>query len=182
RSWDLRQRGRPSRLATHFAMDWNPPEPKLRGKVLMSSLGDHYGRVLESGDLRLEAEQEGWVLHYFEHQLPIDPDSLTGLETDPERVAADPDTLHRLLERQHYRLAHWRTAGQEVDYRRFFDINSLAALRVEDEGVFLETHALVLRWLAAGVLDGVRVDHPDGLRDPGHYFDRLREAAPSAWI
>jgi (1->4)-alpha-D-glucan 1-alpha-D-glucosylmutase len=180
--WDLLKHGRKSRFALYFDVDWNSPEPKLRGRILMPILGDHYGRVLESGDLRLEAEPDGWVLHYFEHQLPIDPETTARLDADPDRVAADPDALHRLLERQHYRLAYWRTAGQEVDYRRFFDISSLAGLRVEDEEVFLATHALVLRWLAAGVLDGVRVDHPDGLRDPGQYLERLREAAPGAWI
>jgi len=180
--WDILRHGRESRFALHFDVDWNSPEPKLRGKVLMPILGDHYGRVLESGDLRLAAEPEGWVLGYFDHQLPIDPATTAGLDSDPARVAADPEALHGLLERQHYRLAHWRTAGQEVDYRRFFDINSLAALRVEEESVFLETHALVLRWLAAGVLEGVRVDHPDGLRDPRQYFERLHEAAPAAWV
>jgi (1->4)-alpha-D-glucan 1-alpha-D-glucosylmutase len=180
--WDLLRKGRESPYSGHFDVDWNSPEPKLRGKILMPILGDHYGRVLESGDLRLARDAEGLVLRYFEHELPIDPESLDGLDPDPERLAANPDELHRLLERQHYRLAFWRTAGQELDYRRFFDVNSLAALRVEDEGVFLETHALVLRWLAAGVLDGVRVDHPDGLRDPRQYCARLREAAPAAWI
>ena len=180
--WDLLRHGRESRFAGNFDIDWNSPEPKLRGKVLMPILGDHYGRVLASGDLRLEAEPEGWVVRYFDHQLPIDPASRSGFPDDPARVAADPESLHRLLERQHYRLAHWRTAGQEVDYRRFFDVNSLAALRVEDAQVFHDTHSLVLGWLAAGVLDGIRVDHPDGLRDPAQYFDRLREAAPRAWI
>jgi (1->4)-alpha-D-glucan 1-alpha-D-glucosylmutase len=180
--WDLLRQGRKSPYAGHFDVDWNSPEPKLRGKILMPILGDHYGRVLESGELRLVREPDGLVLRYFEHELPIDPESLAGLDPEPERLAANPDKLHRLLERQHYRLAFWRTAGQELDYRRFFDVNNLAALRVEDEGVFLDTHALVLRWLAAGVLDGVRVDHPDGLRDPRQYCARLREAAPAAWI
>ena len=180
--WDLLKHGRRSRYALYFDIDWNSPEPKLRGKVLMPILGDHYGRVLESGDLGLSAESDGWVLSYFDHRLPIDPQSLPRHHPDPGRIAADPDALHRLLERQHYRLAHWRTAGWEVDYRRFFDVNSLAALRVEEEGVFWETHALILGWLGSGVLDGVRVDHPDGLRDPGRYFARLRAEAPGAWI
>ena len=182
--WDVLKRGQQSEFAKFFDVDWNPPELKLRGKILMPILGDHYGRVLEAGELKLERAPDGLAVRYFEHLLPIDPQSMQGEDTDRllERAGADSEELHRLLERQHYRLASWRTAGRELDYRRFFDINSLAGLRVEDEEVFLETHALVLRWLAAGVADGLRVDHPDGLRDPRAYLERLDEAAPDAWI
>ena len=97
-------------------------------------------------------------------------------------INSDPDQLDALLERQNYRLAFWRTAERELGYRRFFDINSLVGLRAEDERVFADTHALILDWLARGVLDGVRVDHPDGLRVPEQYFDRLHSACPRAWI
>jgi len=182
--WDLLRSGHRSPYALHFDVDWNSPEPKLRGKILMPILGDHYGRVLDSGDLKLVREPDGLVLRYFEHELPIDPESLDSgdLELELERVAVAPEALHALLERQHYRLAFWRTAGHELDYRRFFDVNSLAALRMEDEQVFRETHELILGWLATGVIDGVRVDHPDGLRDPRQYCRWLREAAPGAWI
>ncbi|MGO4209565.1 alpha-amylase family glycosyl hydrolase, partial [Terriglobus sp. YAF25] len=92
------------------------------------------------------------------------------------------DALDDLLNQQNYRLAYWRTADQELGYRRFFDVNTLIGLRVEREHVFEETHALILQWLREGALDGVRVDHPDGLRDPQGYFRRLREQAPDAWI
>jgi (1->4)-alpha-D-glucan 1-alpha-D-glucosylmutase len=95
---------------------------------------------------------------------------------------ADHDSLDDLLNHQNYRLAYWKTADQQLGYRRFFDVNSLIGLRMERAHVFEETHALVLEWLRRGVLDGVRVDHPDGLRDPLGYFKRLREAAPEAWI
>jgi len=97
-------------------------------------------------------------------------------------VNSDPDQLDVLLERQNYRLAFWRTAAQDLGYRRFFDINTLVGLRAEDETVFAETHALILDWLRKGVLHGVRVDHPDGLLDPQAYFQRLYEACPQAWI
>lgn len=87
------------------------------------------------------------------------------------------DTLHALLEAQPYRLASWRTAMDEINYRRFFDINELAGLRVEDPGVFQATHALIADWIAAGWVKGLRVDHPDGLFDPAEYFGRLQELA-----
>jgi (1->4)-alpha-D-glucan 1-alpha-D-glucosylmutase len=92
------------------------------------------------------------------------------------------DALDDFLNQQNYRLAYWKTADQQMSYRRFFDVNTLIGLRVEREYVFEETHALVLDWLRRGVLDGVRVDHPDGLRDPLEYFKRLRERAPEAWV
>ena len=94
----------------------------------------------------------------------------------------DTDALDDFLNQQNYRLAYWKTADQQLGYRRFFDVNTLIGLRVEREHVFEETHALLLDWLRRGVLDGVRVDHPDGLRDPLQYFRRLREHAPDAWI
>jgi len=99
-----------------------------------------------------------------------------------EEVNADHDALDDLLNQQNYRLAYWKTADQQLGYRRFFDVNSLIGLRMERAHVFEETHALILDWLKRGVLDGIRVDHPDGLRDPLGYFNRLREAAPNAWI
>jgi (1->4)-alpha-D-glucan 1-alpha-D-glucosylmutase len=92
------------------------------------------------------------------------------------------DGLDTLLNLQNYRLAYWRTADQELAYRRFFDINTLIGVRVERPRVFNATHRRVLEWLRDGELDGVRVDHPDGLRDPDQYFERLRASAPRAWI
>jgi (1->4)-alpha-D-glucan 1-alpha-D-glucosylmutase len=97
-------------------------------------------------------------------------------------INASADALDELLGQQYYRLAYWKTADQQLGYRRFFDVNTLIGLRVEREFVFDETHALIVKWLKSGVLDGVRVDHPDGLRDPKQYFERLRQRAPDVWI
>jgi (1->4)-alpha-D-glucan 1-alpha-D-glucosylmutase len=229
--WDVLENGRSSRYATFFDVAWDPPERKLRDTILMPILGDHYGRVLEAGQLRLDREGVRLVVRYFEHEVPIDPrsyelvlgDGFDGLgmlfaevpvvrpEDRPgalrrhlakeallarlERLDAgaeldarvamintDVDRLDVLLDQQNYRLARWQTAGFELDYRRFFDVASLAALRMEDPEVFADTHVLILEWLRLGVLDGVRVDHPDGLRDPLGYLDHLRRTAPAAWI
>jgi len=94
----------------------------------------------------------------------------------------DHDALDQLLNQQQYRLAYWRMADHELGYRRFFDVNTLIGLRMERAHVFEATHCRILEWLKDGVLDGVRVDHPDGLRDPEQYFKRLRSRAPDAWI
>ena len=89
-------------------------------------------------------------------------------------------TLHHLLERQHYRLGHWRLASSDINYRRFFDVNTLAGLRVEDAGTFEAIHRLVKRLIADGNLQGLRLDHIDGLRDPAQYFQRLRRLVRDA--
>lgn len=91
------------------------------------------------------------------------------------------DALHELLESQAYRLSYWRTASEEINYRRFFDINTLAGLQVEDPVVFEATHQLLERLLREGAVHAVRVDHPDGLFDPAQYFERLQDLAASAW-
>jgi (1->4)-alpha-D-glucan 1-alpha-D-glucosylmutase len=99
-----------------------------------------------------------------------------------EAINGDIDLLDDLLNQQNYRLAYWRTADQELGYRRFFDVNSLVGLRMERQHVFDATHARILEWVQSGVLDGIRVDHPDGLRDPQRYFNLLRDRAGDAWI
>ncbi|HKF49486.1 MAG TPA: malto-oligosyltrehalose synthase [Terracidiphilus sp.] len=110
------------------------------------------------------------------------PDHCAAITETMQAINGNADALDELLNEQHYRLAYWRTADQELGYRRFFDVNTLVGLRVEREGVFNATHRLLFEWLDRGVLDGLRVDHPDGLRDPQQYFNRLRARAPSAWI
>ncbi len=104
------------------------------------------------------------------------------LEAEVARLNRDPEALDALIDQQNYRLAFWRTASRDLGYRRFFDIQDLVGLRVEDIEVFRATHALPLAWVRKGWVQGLRIDHPDGLRDPGQYFQRLREACPQAWI
>jgi (1->4)-alpha-D-glucan 1-alpha-D-glucosylmutase len=238
------EKGPSSAYASYFDVDWNPLEERLGNRILLPILEDHYGRVLESGEIRLGQEQGRFSVHYHDHRLPVAPGSLVGildraaesslsdqlafiadtlrylplpkahepentwrwrrnwtfiqalltraLEEFPkarnavdkvlEEVGASPDLLDAFLDEQNYRLAFWRAAARDLGYRRFFDINTLIGIRVEDKDVFSDTHRLVLEWLHGGVLDGVRIDHPDGLRDPEEYFQRLRQAAPDAWI
>ncbi len=97
----------------------------------------------------------------------------------PER-SVQTLALHHLLERQHYKLGHWRLASSDINYRRFFDVNTLAGLRVEDAGTFEAIHGLVRKLVAAGQLQGLRLDHIDGLRDPAQYFQRLRRLIRAA--
>ncbi len=108
------------------------------------------------------------------------------LEDEVAAINADPVELDAILEAQSYRLAHWSVAGSQLSYRRFFDIASLVGIRAEAPDVFAASHRRIFGWLGDGAVDGVRVDHVDGLRDPGGYLRRLCEAWPEAqgppWI
>jgi (1->4)-alpha-D-glucan 1-alpha-D-glucosylmutase len=105
-----------------------------------------------------------------------------GIDAAIEALNADHDTLDAFLNGQNYRLSWWHAAQENLDYRRFFDVNTLVGVRVGCEGVFRETHSLIGEWLAKGIVGGLRVDHPDGLRDPKMYFERLRALGPDTWI
>jgi (1->4)-alpha-D-glucan 1-alpha-D-glucosylmutase len=104
------------------------------------------------------------------------------IDGEINRINHDPDELDELLRRQNYRLAHWRTASEELSYRRFFNIETLVGLRTEDVRVFADTHRLILELVAWGIVDGFRVDHVDGLRDPETYLRRLRNTSGSAYV
>ncbi|PZS29456.1 MAG: malto-oligosyltrehalose synthase, partial [Pseudonocardiales bacterium] len=158
--WDLLRLGRNSPYASWFDIDWT------RGKVLLPVLGDDF----EPSEL--EAFPEG-ELRYYEHRFPLAP----GTEPAPGESAV---AVH---ERQHYELVNYRRADTEQNYRRFFAVTGLAGLRVEDEDVFTATHEQITRWLRDDEIDGVRIDHPDGLTDPLGYLVRLRALAPDdTWI
>jgi (1->4)-alpha-D-glucan 1-alpha-D-glucosylmutase len=248
---DVLENGAASEHATFFDIDWHPVKAELADKVLLPILGDHYGVVLDGGEMRLMLEGGRFVVRYYGTVLPISPRSygrllghrIEGLvaalgsehadvlalkslitwfatlppqtETDPDRLAArrrekelgheklaallaastpvrefvednvrifngtpgDPrsvDLLDALLGDQAYRVAFWRVAGEEINYRRFFDINELAAVRMEQPAVFETAHRLLFRLVREGVVTGLRIDHPDGLYNPAEYFRRLQ--------
>lgn len=257
---DVLENGPSSPFAHYFDIDWQPVKDELAGKVLLPILGEQYGSALEAGQLLLDLVDGGFVVHYFDHMLPIGPKTsipilnhrledlkaLLGEESDafteyqsiltalqhlppastraPEEMAerqrekevvrrrlrklaadepqvaeflqrnvnefngtlGDPqsfDRLDELLRAQVYRLCHWRSASDEVNYRRFFDVNGLAAICVEAADVFERSHRLVMQLLARGDVDGLRIDHIDGLLDPARYLWRLQWAylAELAW-
>lgn len=254
-SWwlDVLEWGRASPFAEFFDINWTPRQPALQGKVLLPLLGDHYGQVLERGELKLRFDEAtgSFSVWYFEHRFPIQPRHYGSILENalgaPQGAALDADSrgaisriaqafpvateqdddgpssavraqademkmrlaglaannasaigflhaaaeafngqpgepnsfvaLHRLLEQQHYRLAFWRVAADEVNYRRFFDINELAGIRMERPTVFEETHRLIGRLITEGRLQGLRLDHVDGLFDPAEYFAQLQHLA-----
>jgi (1->4)-alpha-D-glucan 1-alpha-D-glucosylmutase len=256
---DVLENGESSIYANYFDIDWEPLKDELQGKVLVPVLHDHYGAVLESGELKLVffPERGEFDIVYHEHRFPVDPkeyprildhcgaEAMAALgEQNPEllefqslitafhhlpgrrelsdsRVAernrdkeihkrrlaelcarspgiaaciaqavelingdpADPasfEELHELIKAQAFRLANWRVAADDINYRRFFDTNDLAGICMENEKVFNATHRFVLNLMAEGKVDGLRVDHPDGLYDPAEYFERLRGSIATA--
>jgi (1->4)-alpha-D-glucan 1-alpha-D-glucosylmutase len=155
--WDVLQLGPQSAYARWFDIDWS------RGRLLLPVLDDTPDALRE---LRI-VEGE---LRYRDKRFPLAPGTA---------ALSDPAKVH---DHQHYELVSWRRADRELNYRRFFAVSSLAAVRVEDPTVFEATHAELLRWVAAGEVHGLRIDHPDGLTDPTGYLQRLRERAPGCWL
>jgi (1->4)-alpha-D-glucan 1-alpha-D-glucosylmutase len=171
---DVLRHGRASRYAGFFDIDWHADD-----KLLAPFLGDPYGEALRSGAIKLVRDDAGASISYFDNRFPLRPEDHHEIAVMPQdafdaATEAGRARLHHLLERQHYRLAWWRSAGDAINWRRFFDINGLVGLRVEDEAVFEATHATLLRLYREGLIDGVRVDHIDGLADPPGYCRRLR--------
>ncbi len=255
---DVLDNGPSSSYARYFDIDWNPPNPTLKNRVLLPILGEQFGHVLERQELRVAYRDGAFFLNYWETQLPVaartstlvlrlaleaararleesDPNALelesiiTALEHLPPRTETDQarlrerrrekdvirrrlstlvkesneiraavhdalarlngaqgspesfDALEELVSQQAYRLSFWRVAADEINYRRFFDVNELAALRVEERPVFTAIHEVVLRLVRQGLITGLRVDHVDGLLDPFKYLkDLQRESAAGA--
>lgn len=249
--WDVLENGPLSVEAATFDIDWaadaRAGDQRSR-PILAPVLGDHYGRIVDRGELVLTRTGGRFEVRYHEHRFPLAPRTLdtvlhaaagrltepaardrlhffadafgalpaswrtdgaavprrhrdkevlaellaAAFVADPSLAAAvdeelratsvDPVALDALLDRQNYRLAHWRSGAYELDYRRFFDITTLVGLRVDHRDVFERSHALLLSLVDAGCIDGLRIDHPDGLRDPGRYLERLAQRAPGRWI
>jgi len=256
---DVLENGESSVYASFFDIDWHPTKDELYGKVLVPVLHDHYGVVLESGELKLafRPERGEFDVSYHDHRFPVDPreyprilqhctdklaaklgdqnpellefqslitafshlparyeisaeriaernrdkeihkrrltelcarsveivdciraavDLLNGTPTDP----ASFEELHELIKAQAFRLANWRVASDDINYRRFFDSNDLAGICMENEAVFEATHRLVFGLMADDKVNGLRIDHPDGLYDPHRYFDRLNRGIADA--
>jgi (1->4)-alpha-D-glucan 1-alpha-D-glucosylmutase len=249
---DVLENGPASQYAWYFDIDWDAsPRPGQRGQLILPVLGDTYGEVLESGQLKLDLVGGAFFIRYHEHCFPVAPRTyepilrhrldelraalkaddphlmeyesiLTAIKNLPQRTAASAedrierhrekeiikrrlktlldesppvreflsatlaqfcgtpgdersyDLLDELLNHQVYRLSYWRVSTDETNYRRFFDVNEMAALSMEREEVFAATHGLVFRLLHEGEVDGLRIDHPDGLFDPRGYLDRLQ--------
>ncbi|MER6121360.1 malto-oligosyltrehalose synthase [Streptomyces sp. NPDC001795] len=156
--WEVLREGPEAPYARWFDLDWDAQGGQLLLPVLGRRLGEEIGQLKADGD----------VLRYHDHVFPL-------------REGTEGLPLPQLLDAQWYRPVWWRLARTELNYRRFFSISELIGVRVEDPEVFTATHATLLRLLDEGVVDGLRVDHPDGLADPDAYLRRLHEATAGRW-
>ncbi len=250
---DVLENGPSSIYAQYFDIDWHPIKAEIANKILLPILSDHYGKVLEQGELRLiyhsgafwlqvadamhlpiaprtyrmvlaevlpllrdtlggehadvaDLESIITALHYLPPPEEITAEKITeryrekevvkrriatlydfsgafrrALDATVERINGSPgvaasfDLLEALIAAQCYRPAFWRVASEEINYRRFFDINALAAIHVEHAEVFYATHARIFDLLDSGKVTGLRIDHPDGLWNPGQYFRQLQD-------
>jgi (1->4)-alpha-D-glucan 1-alpha-D-glucosylmutase len=177
---DVLRNGPASRFAKYFDIQWDTPDPKLRGKVLLPVLGGRYEEILKRGELQVQKQNGEAILRYFENEFPIVLDSISK-NLSAERINSDSHALNDLIQKQNYSLAFSGDGDSQLNYRRFFAVSTLAGLRTEDETVFNDVHSLLKRWLDKRWLDGLRIDHPDGLRDPASYTKRLRALAPDVW-
>ena len=186
---DVLERGENSVYAGYFDIDWSGSNGVPRGRLLLPILGAPLAQVIDEGELQLHRDErrQALRLRYFERDLPVNArgtalvlaaaaNDRTGGTGDPRRHLADPVLVAAVADCQHYLLAPWEEAATRINYRRFFDVSGLAALRIEDPAVFEATHRLVIELVRNGIVSGLRVDHPDGLRDPGVYFQRLQAA------
>lgn len=184
--WDVLQHGEESAYASWLDIDWHPPDASMAGKVLAPFLADSYGHALASGAIRLVFDDAGqsYQIDVSGVRYPLAPGSLSTAGLSPHDVLAQHDgseshgqqNLHELLERQHYRLAWWRCAADSINWRRFFEISELIGVRVEQQAVFDAVHALPLRLYEDGLIDGLRIDHVDGLAEPIAYCRQLYQA------
>lgn len=246
---DVLKWGQKSRYSRFFDVQWNSPDPALKGQLLVPFLRTHYGEVLAAGEISLHFNESTgeFCAQHFDHCFPITPSSYAqilkhatqeklralaqpfatlehianaweaaeGLHADLRRIAEEPEQLaaihavlelftvnenlhtgdalpqgqlqpidvntesnlqrlHELLELQYYRLASWRTAADDINWRRFFDVNELGGLRVERQEVFEAIHSKIFELITRGLIDGLRIDHVDGLANPRAYCRKLR--------
>lgn len=207
---DVLEKGPTSPYAPFFDINWRTEKEEMADKVLLPILNRPYGHVLERGELRL-IWKEGFFIHYFDYLLPIchasypqilrrgafrgmGKDELCRLYQKSQSLKRhiqglltafnrDSNLLHELLEKQFYRLSFWVVAGQEINYRRFFNINDLVAIHIEKEKVLEAHHRWIFELIARNHVQGLRIDHPDGLYDPTQYFERIRQKKPGfIWV
>ncbi|HJT96882.1 MAG TPA: malto-oligosyltrehalose synthase [Rhodanobacteraceae bacterium] len=177
---DVLLHGRASAYADHFDIDWDVPDAELRGRVLAPVLGEPLDIAL--GSMRLDRDAAAAFIETGGGRFPVAPGTLgelTPADCDGSSRSGR-DNLRALLSRQHYLLAYWREAATRINWRRFFEIGDLVATRMDRVHVFEAAHRLVFRLFGDGLIDGVRVDHVDGIADPRAYCGRLRRGLEQA--
>lgn len=173
---DLLKNGRSSSYAGWFDIDFEEADPLLDGRIHMPFLGEPFDEALEAGKLALveDPQRHGFAIRYGEHLFPIRPEDDAEARDALAKTRREPETLRTLIERQHFHLDYWRNAGDRLNWRRFFDITQLAGMRMERPDAFDAAHRIAFSLYEEGWIDGLRIDHVDGLSDPAGYCATLR--------
>lgn len=175
-SWwrDVIEHGEKSAYAHYFDIDWSQ-------RLTLPFLGDTFEKVLEQGEIAIRPDPDTGkpTLAYFDTFYPLEPSSWQGRQAEI-LATTDKQAIAQLHDQQPWRLMSWRDAAQNLSYRRFFEVTGLVGVRVEDDAVFDDCHRLILELVHSGAVDGLRVDHIDGLADPAAYLQRLRSKAGEA--
>jgi (1->4)-alpha-D-glucan 1-alpha-D-glucosylmutase len=156
------------------------------GSGQLAGLAEAFGalpdaRITDTAAVRERDSRKRTLASELKQLCLDDPEVAAEVDAELASVSREPGRLDELLRRQNYRLAHWRVASEELDYRRFFNIETLVGMRVEDPDVFADTHRLILDLVHEGTVDGLRVDHVDGMRDPAGYLERLAQATEGTY-
>jgi (1->4)-alpha-D-glucan 1-alpha-D-glucosylmutase len=197
-SWlfDVLEKGEDSEFYRFFDIDWDHPDPELNGRLMAPFLGEKLETCLQKGAIRLESTDRGFNFRYYDSLYPVNAtahawikQAWSGCPPEWPETALTPDQVDKavaffnerpqllgeLLELQHYALTYHRVSEIKIDYRRFFTVNSLICLRMEDENVFSAFHRSIHSWYEKGYIQGLRIDHIDGLANPAGYTRRLKE-------
>lgn len=173
---DLLKRGKESRFGSWFDINFDESDPILGGRIHVPFLGEPLQDALDHGKITLvdDRAREGFGLRYSEHLFPLREEDDDEIRMAGREAYRDPAMLRRLIDRQHYQLDYWRNASDRLNWRRFFEITQLAGIRVEEPDAFEAAHHVALSLYEGGLIDGLRIDHVDGLADPADYCATLR--------
>jgi (1->4)-alpha-D-glucan 1-alpha-D-glucosylmutase len=173
---DLLKHGQGSRYATWFDVDFDERDPVIAGRIHVPFLGEPFNDALDEGKLSLveDPARQGYALRYGEHLFPLRPEDDAEILTAGQAAYREPDKLRALIQRQHFHLDYWRNASDRLNWRRFFEITQLAGIRIEEPSAFEAAHRLAFAFYEEGLIDGLRIDHVDGLADPASYCAQLR--------
>jgi malto-oligosyltrehalose synthase/4-alpha-glucanotransferase len=160
---DVLEKGKESKYAKFFDIDW-------REKIMIPFLGGSLDEVISNNELKISIRDEKPVVQYYDSWYPLKPGTNADEKTSGE-------ALKKVLDEQHYRLCSWKETDSKINYRRFFTINSLICLNIHDDEVFNEYHSFIKELIDEGILDGLRIDHIDGLYDPTKYLQQLKDLA-----
>lgn len=180
---EVLEEGPHSQYSHYFDINWNHPDDSLKGKLMVPFLGEPPEELIRKGELRVAWQNSKGEWQYAGNSYPLSLPAYAFLESVNSssekavaQVNADPSLLLQLLQEQYYALSWWRNTSRQINYRRFFTVNSLICLRMEDKAVFDEYHTLIVDLYKKGWIQGVRIDHMDGLYNPRQYVQWLRDA------